>query len=271
MTDYEFAYKAAIALNNTAIHLAQHGWYIEACETLQDAMKCSKLFCDGGHSVVLPSSMSREGCEQALQAARDRKRCLQSDASTLDSSIHRNRILLVSDKDDPHDTYDKLAQNRSLLCCVTIDPIDIFDLQDVDRLQVESTLIVYNFGVVYRCIANRPAVRSAFKGNNADRSVSSFDVFCASVRIFEMTRTVTMGHVDACTCNGTRSLNISPNLLLTAVLVLTNLHQMSVECYSLNEAQHYYRSELSNVLAMLSEREMFLASEGLQTSVAVAA
>lgn len=271
MTDYECMYKAAIALNNTAIYLIQHGRYFEASETLQDAMKCSKVFCDGDPIDDVPSPSLREECEHALQAARDRKSSIHTEVSTTQSSIYRNNILVVSDQDDPQEVYDTLNENRSLLCCVTIDPVEKFDIHDVDRLQVESALIVYNFGVVYRCIANRPVMCPTLKENDVVRRASHFDVFCASVRILEMTRCVTTNHLSVLSCNGSRSLNISPSLLLTAVLVLTNLYQMSVECYSLNETQQYYKLELLNVLAMLSEREMFLISEGYQISVAIAA
>jgi hypothetical protein len=154
---------------------------------------------------------------------------------------------------------------------VTIDPVEKFDIQDVDRLQVESALIVYNFGVVYRCIASRPVLRSPTKGIDTNPAASHFDVFCASVRILELTRCVTTNLLSVLSCNGSRSLHLPSNLLLAAVLVLMNLHQMSVESYSLHETHYYYSVALSNVLEMISARELFLISEGFQISVALAA
>ena len=271
MTDYECFYNAAIALNNTAVHLVQHGKYFEASETLQDAMKCTKVFCNGDSSIHEPFVMQRSECDQALQAARVRKNEIQIVQGDTNRCTHRNNMLVVSDQADPQEVYHTLEQNRSLLCCVTIDPIEKFDIYDVDRLQVESALIVYNFGVVYRCIASRPVVLSHVKGCDNTPTTSHFDVFCASVRILELTRCVTTNLLSVLSCNGTRSLHISSNLLLSAVLVLTNLHQMSVESYSLHETHQYYCVELFHVLEMISEREMFLISEGYHLSVAVAA
>lgn len=273
MTDYyECIYNAAIALNNTAIHLVQHGKYFEASETLQDAMKCTKVFCNGGSSVDLPFVMPRAECERALHAARVRKNRIQVDGSAaIISSKYPNDILVVSDQDDPQEVYYTLEQNRSLRCCVTIDPVEKFELHDVDRLQVESALIVYNFGVVYRCMASRPVALSLVKFNDNDEAITHFDVYCASVRILELTRCVTTNLLSVLSCNGTRSLHISSNLLLAAVLVLTNLNQMSVESYSLHETHQYYNVELANILEMISEREMFFISEGYQVSVALAA
>lgn len=271
MTDYECIYNAAIALNNTAIYLVQHGMYFEASETLQDAMKCTKVFCDGDSSVNVPLMMHRTECDRALQAARDRKSAINTKEHVANIALCRNNILVVSDQDDPQEVFYRLEQNRSLRCCVTIDPVEKFDIHDIDRLQVESALIVYNFGVVYRCIASRPVVSSATKDRDTAQAVSYFDVFCASVRILELTRCVTTNLLSVLSCNGSRSLHISSNLLLAAVLVLTNLHQMSVESYALHETHQYYSVQLFNVLEMISARELFLISEGYQMSVALAA
>jgi hypothetical protein len=272
MTDYECIYNAAIVLNNTAIHLVQHAMYFEASATLQDAMKCTKFFCNGGTSVDESLLMQRFDCDRALKAARDRKNDIKTDGCTEISSLYRNYILVVSDQDDPQEVCYTLEQNRSLRCCVTIDPVEKFDVNDVDRLQVESALIVYNFGVVYRCIASSPViVRSTTKDIGTVSTISHLDVFCASIRILELARCVTTNLLSVLSCNGTRSLHISSNLLLAAVLVLTNLHQMSVESLSLQETQQYYSMQLGNVLEMISARELFLISEGYEITVALAA
>jgi hypothetical protein len=269
--DYERIYNAAIALNNTAIHLAQHGRYSDASETLQDAMKCTKVFCNGVAMSDIPLLMQRSEYNKALQVARDRKSAIQTGEYVATNTLHQNNILVVSDQDDPHEVCSTLERNRSLLCCVTIDPVEKFDMYDVDRLQLESALVVYNFGVVYRCIASRPVIFSHVKDSSISQSMSNFDVFCSSVRILELTRCVTTNLLSVSSCNGSRLLNLSSNLLLGALLVLTNLYQMSIESYCPHETEQNYLVELLNVLGMITEREIFLFSEGRQVLVALAA
>jgi hypothetical protein len=269
--DYERIYKAAISLNNTAIYLAQHGKYCEASETLQDAMKCTKVFCNGVSMADLPLVMQRSEWNTALQIARDRKSAIETDVYVANNTSYESNILVVNDQDDPHEVCRTLERNRSLLCCVTIDPVEKFDMYDVDRLQLESALVVYNFGVVYRCIASRPVILSHVKDSFISQAMSHIDVFCSSVRILELTRCVTTNLLNVLSCDGARLLNLSSNLLLASLLVLTNLYQMSVESYCPHETQQNYLVELLNVLEMISERDFFLFSEGRQILVALAA
>ena len=269
--DFKRIYNAAIALNNTAVHLAHHGKYVEASETLQDAMRCTKLFCNGVSYVDTPITMQRSEYEQALQAARDRKSTIQTEDYAKKNALYHNAILVVSDQDDPQEVYLTLEQNHSLRCFVTIDPIEIFDENDVDRLQLESAVVVYNFGVIYRCMANQSVKLSRFGNNAALRAVSHFDTFCSSVQILELTHCVTTNLLSSLSFNGTRSLSLSSNVLLTSILVIMNLHQMSVESYSPLETSHYYLTELLDVLYMVSERELFLCSECDKIPVALAA
>ena len=272
MTDYERIYNAAIALNNTAVHLIQQRKYFEASETLQDAIKCTKAFCNGGSGVDVPSVMQNSEYDQALEAARFRKNDIETKVCTSSNSKYRNNILVVSDQDDPQTIYDTLEQNRSLMCCVTIDPIEKFDMYDVDRLQVESALIIYNFGIVHRCIAGRPAVvPSHVKDGDNAQVITNFDVFYASLRILDLTRCLTTNLLSALSFNGSRSLHISSNLLLATVLVLTNLYQMSEASCFIHATHQYYLLELSKALELISERNLFLISENYQISLAPAA
>ena len=265
MAEYECMYKAAIALNNTGVYLIQHGRYIDAITTLKDAMSCTKQYCNGS---ISPCTLQTSDCDKMIQAARTRT------SGYVIKNIYRSNILVVSDQDNPSTVYSLLKQNPSACCCVTIDPVEQFDIDDIDQLQLESALIVYNFGIAYRCISNHPATISHFiKSNDVDsNTVPHHDAFWASVKIMELTRHITRNLLQLSSYNMTNiMLNVPSSLLLTALMVSTNLLQMSSEHPLLYSSEKEYCCDLTNVLSMLSDRERFLTAEGYQISVAVAA
>jgi hypothetical protein len=271
MSDHDIMYKAAIALNNTGIYLIQRGQYIDAIATLKDAMSCTKQFCNGA---ILPCVMQKSDCAQMLQKARTRKstcRVQMKESTTIDT-MHCNTILVVSDQDNPFNVYCLLQQNHSAFCCVTIDPVERFNIDDIDRLQLESALIVYNFGIAYRCLANRPTVCSSFKYNEDSDDASHHDAFWASVRILDLTRSVTRNLLYLSSYSRACVLLCMPSsLLLTAIVVTTNLQQISMGHPMLNESEIMYNDDLLSIMAIVYDRERFLLAEGYIISVAIAA
>jgi hypothetical protein len=210
--------------------------------------------------------MQKSDCDQMLQAAWGRK------SSCMNNALHRVNILVVSDQDNPSSVYSLLKQSHSTLCCVTINPVERFDINDIDRLQLESATIVYNFGIIYRCIANQPTVTSHLKHNDDSRAISNHYAFWVSVRVMELAGCVTRNLLRLSSCNRSIMLLCIPSsLLLTELMVTTNLHQMSVGHPTLVENEMHYSIGLIKVMAMVSDRERLLVEEGYLVSVATAA
>lgn len=263
MTEYECIYRAALALNNTGVCLIQHGKYMDAIATLKDAMTCTKQFCNGA---ILPCTMQKSECDQMLRAAWTRK------SNCTMKARDRVNILVVSDQDNPSNVFSLLKQHHSALCCVTINPVERFDISDIDRLQLESAMVVYNFGIVYRCISNQPTDTMHLKNNDDSNAVSHQYAFWVSVRVMELARCVTRNLLQLSSCNRSSMLLYMPSsLLLTELIVTTNLQQMSVGNPLLFENEMNYSFDLLNVMSMVSDRERFFIAEGYDISVATAA
>jgi hypothetical protein len=287
MIQNEFAYNTVVALNNAGVILVQRRLYSGAMETFKDALRLMRhsFFSQGddvgsgsggGSDTISPQYSDYNA---ALQAAWQRTSVVVApgqDCHEHDTNLPN--ILVVSDHDNPYAVYDALDETmttsaNSTFCCVTIDPIDCFTDCDemAARLETESAIILYNYGMVYRCLA---------EGNDAT-TASVHDYFRTSFHIVELAHSVTAKLLhEATSSTHDHPMDVPSNVLLIALLVADSLLQMSATYVMLQDdgkvqqhrRQNYqYADDLDDILATISEREMFLLHEGAQLSAAPAA
>jgi hypothetical protein len=150
------AYNAAIALNNAGALLIQRRMPFEAVATIQDALRLMRysFFCPStevGLEVPLPVSVY----EDALQAAW--KRTSMPEISE-DQSSHcslEKQIFIVTDHENPFTVHDTLRRTPNSLCAIKIDPLEcLIEREDImDRLEIESSIMLYNYAIASTCSA----------------------------------------------------------------------------------------------------------------------
>lgn len=279
MTHHEYIYKAVVALNNTGVHLVQHGLTKDAIETLKDAirfMKESLVSSDGSKSDG--KVMNLTYYDKALQAAWHRKSHINQHIHQLhDSDINTSKrsILVVSDQDHPMNLYGRLEHDNETLRCITIDPVERFDMANVDRLQTESAIILYNLATAYRCISNKSnAAASTISTINATSiatTTSTRDVSHTSYQIMELSHSVTAHLFRVLSLRRTRLVNVPSNLLLVSFFIYDSLREMSIANDVFYDRHEYYIFELERVLVTISNRDKCLIAKGFNTSRAAAA
>jgi hypothetical protein len=231
------AYKAIVSLNNAGVSLLQRRLYNEAIDTMKDAIRLMRFsFFSGASS--MPSSTE---FDLALQAAWKRTSIKHAE---IQDDIH---LVLITDHDNPYAVYDSLDGRSNVLCCVNIEPVEDFCDSDMERLEAESAMLLYNYGIAHRC-----AARSA--GTGWDRA-TRLHIHETGFQIFELAQSVAAKLIPA-PCKA----NTPSNALLVSVLVTTNLLQMSSHSAELS---WQYCEDLEELLVAISEREMMLPQEDL--------
>jgi hypothetical protein len=248
MSDFDFLYKAAIALNNTGVYLMEHGRYLEAIETLKDSirfMKAMFFFADDKENSFDASHLTQlqSDCQGALQASYGRK-----------SSIHHHlsgesNILVVSSQDHPLQVFDILEQCASLLCCVTIDPLNDFNTSSYDVMKQEAAIVLYNHGVAFCCHhAHRTSMSAAAVPHNGCYDVSSH-------KLMELSHSMTSSLMEESYMSGETSVDVPSHLFLMKLLNLRILQQLSGANYWCTDEHVHYTFAIDFMLAVISERE----------------
>jgi hypothetical protein len=281
MTDnYEYIYKAIIALNNTGVSLIDHGLYTGAIETLKDSMRFMKelvhmkndIEIRGEATASSTSALNRVNYDTALQAAWRRKSMIHHHKNDDVTTMTLVNVSVISEHDHPCSVYDHLIkrqqneeqQRTSSLCCVTIDllPFDS-DENNFDRLQQESALILYNLSIAYRCCAKQPSTLT---------STASTDYNHISFQLMEYAYTVLCSVLQNISARGDLLMNVSLNLFSIALLILYNLHEMSYENLFLRDNKHaQYNMAYEHIVTALAERFMHTAEEEIQRFLGAAA
>lgn len=252
----ENAYKAIVALNNAGINLLASRRYTDAVETFQDSIQLMRasFFCFGNdesstQTITLPP---REDFDRALQAAWLRTR--HEEFGEQDDL----NLVVLSDLASPLEVYEELGHDAESLFCVVLDPsVEKWCDIDMERLECESGLLLYNYGIAHRCAAL------------TDRSMDSTirdRVQESAMRIFELSQTVANKSMPYAMDDEPNMATTSTEILL-AFLVTASLLQMSV---SDSELCRQYRGELLDLLATLSRQEMMLFMENIFLAAAAA-
>lgn len=265
----EYPYKAIIALNNTGVYLIQHGLIVEAIDTLKDAIRFMKesLSTDGTFKSACFDSPVQY--DTALQQAWGRKSSINPFDAYGDKDIKSNRmnIVVISDQDAPTKVFDQITRNPDSLFCMTIDPdSNAYLLNDEERFQMESAVILYNYGIAFRYIATNSVVDIA---RMFPSTTPHSDAFSTSFHVLELTRTITARLLLS--DGASELMSLSSNVLVTSLLVLHTLHQMSYENFFLFDLQKYFYSDLEIIVAMIRQLEDVLLTEGHCLDIAPAA
>jgi hypothetical protein len=202
-------YKAVVALNNAGVALIQHQRFMEGLATLKDAlciMKNSFRFKDEESSSTSTSSSLPEqvDVDAALQAAWHRTSQMHNTTTVHNETVP---IVVITDQDNPFELYNALERNPQTVYCVKIDPIDSVYEYDTDRYEVESALILYNYGIAYLFASKK----------NVDQTQTAY-------QLFELAQSITVAHLA-----GLDEFEIPSNVLLTSMLVATSLYQLSMQ------------------------------------------
>lgn len=241
-THKERAYKVVISLNNAGVSLIQRRHYIEAVDTLKDAIRLMRFSFFSGE-LLMPSA---DELDQSLQAAWKRTCIGQTD---VDDNVS---LATITDQDSPYLVNDSLERSPDTMCCVNIDPVEDFCGRDMERLEVESSFLLYNYGIAHRCAARSTATR----WDEATR----MNIHETAFQIFELAQSVAAKLLPPLDV-----LDSPSNVLLVSLLVTANLLHMSSHSVELS---WQYCEDLEDLLATISEREMVLSQEDIAAAAA---
>jgi hypothetical protein len=176
-------HKAAIATNNNGVTLLNRGYYRQALETFQDSMKLMKSARGHLESSQVRPSLQSSPAKNDLSVwdietlvRRSWKRCAEC-----------SRHNTATTTDDAHDIlqqpplpilytissqYSHECQSMAFAFCtfqsslyvafpMTIDPMDVYDhdgaqnahCRSTMEYQLESAVLLYNYGIAYDCLA----------------------------------------------------------------------------------------------------------------------
>lgn len=245
---HECAYKAVISLNNAGASLLSRRMYTDAVETLKDAIHLmrSSFFSGDNENAALPS---QQAFEQALQAAWHRTR---QEVSGEQDGLS---LEVLSDLGSPLQVYEELGNNSETLFAVVIEPSDWSDM-DTERLECESGLLLYNYGIAHRCAALTDPTMDPDTRSRVEE---------AALRIFELSQTV--ASKSTVQSDDEYPLTTTSTEILLSFLVTASLLQMSSNN---RELCHQYREDLLDLLTMLSRREIMHSLENVICAAAAA-
>ena len=252
----ENAYKAIVTLNNAGISLLLKRKYTDAVETFQDAIHLMRIsFFNSGTDANAGATIihnSRDSFDRALQAAKLRTR--QVDSGEPDDLF----LVVLTDLSSPRQVYEELSFDAESLFCVVLDPsTKLWSDMDMERLECDSGLLLFNYGIAHRCAAMTDATMDANLRHQVEVSAK---------RIFELSQTVASKSMSYAVDDEAMLATTSTEMLL-AFLVTASLLQMSV---SDNELCHQYREELLDLLSTLSHHEMLLSMNDMVVAAAAA-
>jgi hypothetical protein len=197
-------FKAVVALNNSGVTLIQHHRYMEGLLTLKDALKLMKNAFEADHE-------HQKQVNEALQDVWHRTSQMYED----NGSCPIADILVVTDHANPFEVYNELERNPGKLCCVKIDPMVEWESSCTsDRFNVESSIIMHNYGVAHLLTAMVLPRSGAFDATVYTQT---------SYQLFELAHSVIDTHLMT-----SDEFDIPPNVLLVSMLTNTCLYQISM-------------------------------------------
>jgi hypothetical protein len=167
MSLYEF--KAAVHLNNTGVALLQRRCYSQAIETLRDAVAIMKIVCARSEGLQAPVFLQGKECSGAdipINLHEAAQRMANPQASTVEVPVKVSLQALSDDSGlqallegltaiSPLQDVQmgSLALTSNVAHFLRIEPAD-FEIPSEKDAVIVSSVIIYNFGMAYRCISS---------------------------------------------------------------------------------------------------------------------
>lgn len=227
-------------MNNAGVSLLQRRLYSEAVDTLKDALRLMRFAFFSGES----SMPSADDFDRALRASSQRTSITQ--AKGQDNIL----LVMITDQDSPYSVCGEFERCPEIMFCVNLEPVD-WDC-DYERLEAESALLLYNYGIAHRCAAQSNATQC----DHATRSHINDTAF----QIFAMAQSVAGKLLSV-------SDLVEPpsNVLFVSFLITSNLYQMSSHSLELSQQ---YSEDLEELLVTIAEREMMVPLEEIVSAAA---
>lgn len=255
MISNQEAYLAAIALNNAGVILIHRQMHREAVATMQDALRLIRYSFpiannETGNDLSLPVSHF----DAALQAAWKRTSVTKISEAALTHSSQAKKIFIVADHDNPFIVHDTLLRTSNAFCVIKIDPFECLTACDnmLDRLEIESSIILYNYGIACTCFAEG-VVETMDENRRKSMAILMLAQFGAT-KLLNDSLSYTPNHLD-----------IPSGLLLVTMLLLDTLCHWC-ESGKISEttcAANPFIEDLTLILTIVTKREMVLSQEGI--------
>jgi hypothetical protein len=235
------AYKAVVVLNNAGVRLLKRRRFIEGAETLKDALRLMHAFF-----LAYDSSQSQDvDANQALQAAYRRTSAKQEVHEEKDNSSVS--IAVITDNDHPYEVFHRLERSSGVLFCIQIDPVDSFCGEDMERLEIESAVILYNYGIAHLCACPTPSTAE----NESELTQRAYHLISLAESVMKV-------HVEI----DSNQINTLTTALLISMLVNNSLYQLS--SHSLEMTQN--KQKLEYVISTILNLEMMFPRMELNTA-----
>jgi hypothetical protein len=200
------AYKAVVALNNAGVGLLQRRRFTEGAETLKDALRLMRTFfhaseCSDGQEVDV---------NEALQAAYRRTSAIREEYE--ERSDINICIAAITDNEHPYEVFHRLERSTGVIFCIQIDPVDSFCGDDMERLEIESAVILYNYGIAHLCACPTPSTPES----RSEYTQRAYQLISLAESIVKVHLQDDCDQVDTPT-----------NALLVSMLINTSLYQLS--------------------------------------------
>lgn len=175
-SSHDEQYKAAVALNNMAVSLLQRQCYQDALDTFKDAITLIQFSLrtlvgrragDGLNLFSVPGVL----VDNVLQAAWHRyaTSAMRPVLPALAGGAGDFAILTVSSQQDPSGVQGAISEamsrngKNSVFCCINVDPVD-FEECCIETIDLDSNLILYNFGIAHCLLASKLEANTNFEG-----------------------------------------------------------------------------------------------------------
>jgi hypothetical protein len=234
--------KAVAHLNNIGVSLLQRHCYCQAMRTFSDAVLISKLMCSTEYRLT-----SREHAIGVQEKVREAAERLSNPKPSVDTK--KMSLEVLSDSESPAVFY--LGNSHSLANIAYLVRMELGDFEAPNKsdLAVASSIILYNQGISYMCIAflNRP-----------DRCTETLDK--AALRAFKIAHSALLSHDAFLVENDTQAQ--FNRILLLSLLILHHLaeltHRQGLE-YEHNYCSHCLGRIRHEIMKLVAVEPNFLA------------
>ena len=245
-------YRAAISLNNIGVVLLEQADFRQALEVLKDAIFVMKLVFPSCRSCSSTSNLSNISNEinVKLQCAMERLASPRSPEScplTLDAISYEDGNIALLKNCLRHGPTSPFVFPIKITCSDFEYPED----RDVD---VESAILLYNFGLAHMCIATARA-----NGGNGRKAQER------ALKLFRLSESILVQQSSSCD-----QLDEQTNIILVAAMVFSSTVRILMHQGKVREAEEA-RRKLSLVGDMVNEIEQADALRGINVRAAAAA
>ena len=246
----EEAYAAAVSLNNVGVSLLQHHSFVPAMAAFNDALAImrdlSRYAVDESGKSLHPRAMS------TISAAGEKLRRARQDlASSISSVVGKERaeidFCILTDNEAATVVIDALKTQSVFTknTCFLI-RIESYEVDELVELDLESSVILQNYGNVYRCLAFLSEPNKA-----RQHSENAF-------KLFNLAFSLLRGQCED---------EIDEDVLPISILILKSLVAFAA-ILEMNEQEEMFNSHMSDFRDLFLEVEGFLAESKCITAAA---